>query len=903
MTTTRPQPEAYCQADPVFYDTGSRHTAHDTSVFPLTEAPAPAGWRRGERDVWVVHTPEGHRMPAQGWKIHISGRPDNARRIIETAWDYCTGRGVPFKFLRSRDVVTAHSVKYAPRSASGKLVTLYPAGEEELRHALEELSERLAGVSGPYILTDLRWGDGPLHVRYGAFVSRYCTGPDGAPVPAVERPDGVLVPDDRRPVFTVPDWVEPPAFLAPHLEARRTAGAGDDFPYTVERALHFSNGGGVYLARHRDGRRTVLKEARPHAGLDGRGRDAVRRLERERAALEHLAGIPGIPELYGHHRVWEHHFLAVEHLPGDTLHGWLARHYPLTKAAPDAAALRAHVERARAVADRIEALVTAVHERGMVFGDLHPGNILVDESDDGSDGSGDGLRVSLVDFELTVPAAEARRLGLANPGFSGSGLTGYALDRHALAALRLWLLFPLTALSELDPARAARYADAAERSFPLAPGELDAVRRELAPAADALARVPDALREPSPVRLDADAPDWPAVRKSMAEAILLSATPERRDRLFPGDVRQFHTNGLNVAYGAAGVLWALHTTGAGRWSEYEEWLAAAARRDEALGPGFYDGAHGIAHVLDTLGRTEDALRLLDRSREAPSAVREVSLYRGLAGIGLNLLHFAARTGTAAHRAEALAVAGRLAEAVDAGTAPGIAAGPGRGSRAGLLHGWSGPALFFLRLHQDTGDAAWLGLAVRAVHRDLALCRGSEDGSLQVDGGFRLLPYLDVGSAGIALVASEILRHRADARLEETLPALVRAAEPEFTIEPHLFSGRAGLLATLAALRARQAGGGTGGDAGGAGADEGGTDAIGRAVERHLARLHWHALSYRGQIAFPGEQLRRLSMDLATGNAGVLLALGAALDGRPDFLPFLAGPAAARAPRPTDPGRP
>lgn len=856
--TSRPQPEAYCQADPVFYDTATRYSADDSSLFDHTRRPAPTGWRRTERGIWVVHTPEGHRMPAQGWKIHVSGLPENARDVIDRCWDHCVAHGLPFKFLRSGDVVTTHSLKYAPRSASGKIVTVYPADEEELHRTAEALADVLRGVPGPYILTDLRWGDGPVYVRYGGFLERYCAGPDGSPVTAVERPDGTLVPDDRRPVFTVPDWVDLPACLEPHLAARRAAGAGDDFPYRVESALHFSNGGGVYAARHTDGRAAVLKEARPYAGFDGRGRDAVTRLERERDALRALAGVPGVPELYGHHQVWEHHFLAVERMPGDTLQTWVARHYPLTRADPAEADLHRYARRAGELADRVAALIGRVHDRGLVFGDLHPANVLVDDED----------RVSLVDFELAGPEAEAERLGLGNPGFSGSGTTGFDIDRHALAALRVWLLFPLTALAELDPGRTASYADLAERRFGLPPQTLAQARRLLAPAPERLAGIPEPLRRAPAVALDDPAPDWTAVRKSLAAAILLTATPERDDRLFPGDVRQFHTGAFGVAHGAAGVLWALHTTGAGRYPEHEEWLAAAVRDDRALPPGFFDGAHGIAYVLDRFDRREEALRLVEGADAALDAVTDTGLYRGLAGIGLNLLDLATRTGAESLRLRALDLAGRLGEAVERGHAPGIPAGPGRGSRAGLMHGWSGVALYFLRLHRATGDPGHLDLAFRALHHDLDLCVPAQDGSLQVDGGFRTLPYLAVGSAGIAVVAAEALEHREDGRLATALPSLLRAVRPEFTVEPHLFAGRAGLLAAAGAVAGRY------------------PDA-GRYVDLHLARLHWHALSYEGQLAFPGEQLRRLSMDLATGNAGMLLALRAALEGRRDYLPFLA----------------
>ncbi len=55
---------------------------------------------------------------------------------------------------------------------------------------------------------------------------------------------------------------------------------------------------------------------------------------------------------------------------------------------------------------------------------------------------------------------------------------------------------------------------------------------------------------------------------------------------------------------------------------------------------------------------------------------------------------------------------------------------------------------------------------------------------------------------------------------------------------------------------------------------------------HAARLAWHAVPYAGHVAFAGDQLSRLSMDLGTGAAGVLLALAAMSSERPVGLPFL-----------------
>src|SRR5260370_36550487 len=59
-----------------------------------------------------------------------------------------------------------------------------------------------------------------------------------------------------------------------------------------------------------------------------------------------------------------------------------------------------------------------------------------------------------------------------------------------------------------------------------------------------------------------------------------------------------------------------------------------------------------------------------------------------------------------------------------------------------------------------------------------------------------------------------------------------------------------------------------------------------ALERHLRRLALHAVPWRGHVGFPGDQGLRLSMDLATGSAGILLMLHAVLDGGTALLPFL-----------------
>lgn len=871
-----PEYAAYCQADRRFYDAPHRSLeegAEDRSFYAPVQGAAPDGWTRSRRGDWLSFSPDGLRLPAQGWKIHISAAADNAESVLERVAAYCLAHRLPFKCVPSPGLLALRNSKYADRAGSGKFITVYPHSEDTFPEVCTALMELLEGEHGPYILSDLRCGDGPVHTRYGAFAARFCTGPDGRPVPAVADPQGRLVPDDRGPAFRIPAWVTAPDFLRPHLEARAAVGLGD-LPYTVEKALHFSNGGGVYLGRDtRTGEQIVLKEARPYAGLAADGADAVARLERERIALEHLAGLECVPAVHDAFEVGGHHFLVLQYLPGITLNTVFARRFPLARQNPAPELLAEHAAWAEELYGKVERAVAAVHARGIVISDLHMSNVMVDEE------SG---RIALLDFEAASPAADRRRQIVANPAFvAPADRRGTDIDRYALACLRLALYLPLTTLFGIDRTKAAGLAREIAHTFPVAEESLrpavEEIRRGAEPVPDAQAGAETAGAAGAPV---SDPGDWPESRAAMARAITASCTPDRDDRCFPGDIAQFATatGGQSFAYGAAGVLYALHETGAPRCEPAEEWLVRQAKDPASGSPlGFYDGLTGIAWTLNRIGRTAEAADLVRIVLDQPLEGLAPGLHSGYAGIGLALDDLA-RTASATEAPALAAAAGRAtALAVRA-----LVDGP-PSPRTGLLHGATGVALLLVRRYETTGDPALLDLAAAALRRDLDRCRAGDDGELLVVEGKRLMPYLGAGSAGIAAVIDAYLAHRPDPELEAKGRALLPAALSAFYVQPGLLRGSAGLLMHLAATPL---------------CDE---ETRQRAIGLHTRLLAGHGLAYGGGLAFAGEQLMRLSMDLATGTAGCLLALGSALDtapGPPATLPFLA----TAAPPVAHPGR-
>lgn len=892
--------EAFCLADRVFYDSPARarRTEDSADAWETVRRPVPEGWSGEVFGDWYQLTPAGARLPGQGWKIHVSACLDNADATAARIWDYCVPRRIPFKFVPTRGQLFLRNSKYAGRDRSGKFATVYPDGEEQLRTVLEELGDLLDGEPGPYVLTDLRWRSGPLYVRYGAFSRRRTDDGSGRLVPALENAEGVLVPDRRAPAFSVPEWIRLPEFLAPQLAARN-ATTVRDLPYRIDGALHFSNGGGVYHGTDtRSGEPVVLKEARPHAGLAADGMDAVARLEREKAVLDRLAGLSVVPAVRDWLALGDHRFLVMDRLPGRTLNSFFAERHPLLTPAPDRAALAAYTDWALGVHRAVTDAVAAIHDRGVVCNDLHMFNVMVAPE---PPGGGEPV-VALLDFEAASHPGHEIRQVVAHPGFlAPPDRVGPAVDHYALACLALALFLPLTTLLPLDAGKAAELARLAEAEFPdLPPGFLAAAVDEIeGRAAPAVPRTAGAPAGPRPEPRPPAPGDWPRSRDAMVRAIRAAATVDRTDRIFPGDVAQFteEGGGLALAHGAAGVLYALSATGAEPYPEGEQWLLrAAGRAPSAMSPGLYDGLGGVAWVLHRLGHREAALRLAERL--APDGWRRLpsDLYGGLAGLGLVCDDLAAATGEGALRDQAATAARLLAErlggpadhrtgAPDGGTSGRPKRRADAGDRAGLLYGATGPALLLLRTHERTGDPAWLDAAGAALRRDLARCTADRHGTWLVDEGSRLMPYLGAGSVGIGMVLDDYLAHRpGEEDLQRARAAIAPAARSAFYAQPGLFRGRAGMVLHLSRTPAPPPGSPGAPDAGGSGA--------GAALAAQIDAMTWYAVPYGGGLAFPGDQMMRLSMDLATGTAGCLLALGAALDGAPAHLPFLPPPVPA-----------
>ena len=826
----------------------------------------PEAWRGADAGVWTNWHRDGLPVPAEGWKVHVSARFERLRQVLDVAADICFDEDVSFKHLSCRTFYEWTHYKHGSRAQGGKFIAAYPSDVEAARRLMERLAAALKDEEGPFILSDRRFpGSRVVHYRYGGFARIERSKADGTREFLVRDGNGELVPDRRGTSFHLPDGVLDPFAAArdgrtgaPAAKTADTAKAADDASehvfggFAFEKAIRHSNSGGAYQARERStGRKVFVKEGRAHIAFTGKldSRDMLRGERDTLRALHELA--PGVaPEPIAYFSKWEHDFLVTEFVPGITLSKWVVRNCPLIQPAASAEDFAAYYARCEKLISGIERALERLHSCGYLFVDVSYGNVLVDEDDE----------VRLIDFE------SAHRLGgefvpIGTPDYTPPpALVGedlFVYDTYGLAALAQLMLAPFHQVAQRNPDALAHLHEEMTQLAPVPPALWKRATAFSAQSANPVLPSPERIAEAPLVHL-AD------LRDRVGDALLAMADAGHPVRMFPTVPKGHQSNTLCVAYGAAGVLHALHQAG----RELPDAVLERLRR-EALGqademvPGLHVGTAGIARVLADLGRLDEARTLLDAADRHPLTARNATLFGGAAGVALSHLALHRSTGDEHHLRRAAALADALpadAELVDQ---------LGPDDATGLLHGRTGIALMLHQLAAATGESAYLERGLRLLHAEL-------DRECDPDGpgmafpvsttDIRVMPYLYCGSAGVVHVATRYLQSHEDERLAAAMPRLLTQLQVPFTVMPSLFPGAAGLgfaLADHAMLT--------------------GDQAVRAAAVRMGRRLFKYAIPHPTGVRYPGDQLQRLSADLWSGSAGVLLFLTHLLDPRPDRL--------------------
>ncbi|HEX9335210.1 MAG TPA: serine/threonine protein kinase, partial [Pseudonocardiaceae bacterium] len=171
----------------------------------------PLGWTSRETGVWTQWAPSPAGLPEQGWKVHVSAALAGAQHVLDVVAAAAEDFGVPFKHLTGTTFYLTLHGRDADRTRSGKFCALYPPNERVAGDLLRRLARDLADVAGPSVSTDRRFGSSRcVSYRYGAFLSRSRLEADGTRTSMVLGPDGVEIPEERRPEFQLPPGIVDP---------------------------------------------------------------------------------------------------------------------------------------------------------------------------------------------------------------------------------------------------------------------------------------------------------------------------------------------------------------------------------------------------------------------------------------------------------------------------------------------------------------------------------------------------------------------------------------------------------------------------------------------------------------------------------------------------------------------
>ena len=756
-------------------------SANILSGINLYELLPPQSWLTTSDDTWKYYFPPDMNLPDQGWKIHLSSVIGQERHLLEIVSAHLFQRGVPFKHLISESVFLQANSKYANRASSGKFVTIYPKNDLDFCSLLNELEELTHGFDGPYILSDTKYQSSPVYFRYGGFRYHYTINTDGSTSLSIKDSYGTSIRDVREPRFVVPDFVSVPENIINQVHSRLHPDNSELkhqlAPFCIERSLHFSNGGGVYLALDESCKtHVILKEARKYAGYTSKEEDAQVRLRHERDMLIRLAGSGVTPKYLGYLEIEEHEFLVESYFDGKSLQSWVASEYPLSL---DSDAVSNYYRVAIRLLDKLIALVRVIHENGIALMDISPGNFIV----------GPDHQLFAIDLEACRSLGASDYKVLGTPGFIPlDDCDNFNRDAYGLASLATYIFCP-SWTSSFSPETLLRRMEFIQRLFPLV------ITRRLDKLIEA---IPERLLRPRngypmiEYKKDTSLRQW--IERLAAGIRETRLANDSQGRLYPGDATMYRhgTLGrLDIETGASGIALMLSRAGFDVSADVR-WIMERLKflKGEVRFHGLLRGSVGVICALAQMGFAKKAMYFLPTILPEISPL-DISIRTGISGTVLALLEVWNLTNSDDVLILLKDASQRLKNSIEKIKQP---ASPESetGNALGLFDGWAGAAIASRELSLVFNENEWVLLAQKCEERAIDELVIGTSGELYLNYSGINFCYLSEGSAGI-LCSLAICANSSNA---DTILQIERSIDAKLMLNGILFHGMAGIIAAL-----------------------------------------------------------------------------------------------------------
>src|SRR5262249_16098367 len=136
--------------------------------FDYVQQLLPGDWKLDRNSMWFNVTPPNSKLPSQGWKIHISTKPSQAKEMLQRSIPVLVKRKLAYKFALDSLVLSIITGKGWSVGGAGKYMTIYFDTEERFVSTAEELHHATIGMEGPYIVSDRQYpGSKVIYYRYG----------------------------------------------------------------------------------------------------------------------------------------------------------------------------------------------------------------------------------------------------------------------------------------------------------------------------------------------------------------------------------------------------------------------------------------------------------------------------------------------------------------------------------------------------------------------------------------------------------------------------------------------------------------------------------------------------------------------------------------------------------------